>query len=106
MAGKQTGRWVVTGENGQYRHAGSYSDGKKEGVWIERFFSARGKYRGIYDTVSVGPYVNGRRHGFWKISPGPDVRSKAPAESGEYRDGMKHGPWKLEEMARRLSPHG
>ena len=91
-AGKQTGRWVVTGANGQFRNEGSYRDGKKEGVWTERFFSASREPEHIYDTVSVGPYVNGRRHGFWKISPAPDVRSEASVETGEYRNGMKHGP--------------
>ena len=96
-AGKQTGRWKVTYETGQIQNEGSYSDGKKEGVWTERFFSASREPGHIYDNVSVGPYVNGRRHGFWKISPPPDVRSEHPVESGEYRDGMKHGPWKRED---------
>ena len=96
-AGKQTGRWQVTYETGQIRNDGSYRDGKKEGIWTERFFSASREPGEIYDSVSVGPYVNGRRHGFWKISPAPDVRSEHPVESGEYRDGMKHGPWKEED---------
>ena len=99
-AGKQTGRWVVTSSNGQFRDEGSYRDGKREGQWTEKFFSASRAPGDIYDSVSVGPYVNGRRHGFWKISPALDVRSKAWAESGEYRDGMKHGPWKREDDGR------
>ena len=95
-AAKQTGRWEVTYETGQIRNDGSYRDGKKEGIWTERFFSASREHGEIYDTVSVGLYVNGRRHGFWEALPAPDVGSQASAESGEYRDGMKHGPWKIE----------
>ena len=96
-AGKQTDRWVVRSANGQLRDEGSYRDGKKEGVWTERFFSASRQPGHIYDTVSVGPYVNGRRHGFWKISDEYDNDSGLESvESGEYRNGMKHGPWKDE----------
>lgn len=94
--GKQTARWVVTDENGQIRNEGPYSDGKKEGVWTERFFSASREPGHIHDTVFVGPYVNGRRHGYWKSSHPPGVRSEEPVESGEYRNGVKHGPWKTE----------
>ena len=97
-AGKQIGRWVVTGANGQHRREGSYKDGKREGVWTERYFSASRKPGQIYDEVSVGPYVNGLRHGFWKISGDWDNASgfEDYVESGEYRDGVKHGPWKRE----------
>ena len=96
-AGKQTGRWVVTSANGQHRHEGSYRDGKKEGVWTERFFSASREPGHIWDQVSVGPYVKGRRHGFWKISGEYDNDSSLESvESGEYLDGMKHGLWKDE----------
>ena len=96
-AGKQTGRWVVTSSNDQIREEGFYRDGKKEGVWTERAFSASRAPGNIYDSVSVGPYVNGRRHGFWKITDEYDNDSGLEGvESGEYHNGIKHGPWKDE----------
>jgi len=81
--GVQVGAWVWWQDNGAVERKGSYDEqGRKQGVWIERFYSGA--------LLSRGSFVDGKRSGPWVYGYASGQRRL----EGEYQDDRRSGDWK------------
>lgn len=69
-----------SGSDGEQVRLGRYTDGEKNGHWVERFANG---------TLAKGPYMaGGKPHGHWILT-----FSNGQAEEGPYVDGERQGRW-------------
>ena len=110
------GHWQVFDRLGAVVTEGDYTDGRKDGVWLETFSSGNyavgtyvlGKMTGkwaYFDSnnrsIAEGLLQNGLRQGYWvERTPAGNILQ------GNYIDGLREGEWTLIDSAGRLYSKG
>ena len=103
--GHGTIRWRF--DDGWSSNTGRYVDGKKNGVWSEKWangFEGKGPYvdgkkNGVWSvkqadgTEGKGPYVDGKKNGVWVATF--VFEGERAAETSTYVDGEQNGEWKF-----------
>ncbi len=100
---KRVGDWVFLYPNGIKEQFGKYKNGKVTGVWTWYYSNSKIRRKGKFvkgleeglfyeltklgDTLSVGEYVGGLKHGKWKYNINEHL------EIGNYSFGKRSGIW-------------
>ena len=89
--GRKNGRFVEARSDG-YRGEGEYLDGEPHGNWINRFPPAPNRW----DRVEAS-WINGKRHGRW-VFTNPRRTKEWERLEGSYANGKRVGQWVYSEL--------